>query len=93
LPQDFTLFVLLRHTSIDIWREKLDWVASKGGMCLLITHPDYMNFDRRTSRFDEYPVELYKELCGHVKDRYTRQFWNALPRDVARYYKQAAVKI
>ena len=44
LPQDFTLFVILKQESIDLWKKKLDWVASKGGMCLLITHPDYMTF-------------------------------------------------
>ena len=56
LPQDFTLFVILKQESIDLWKRKLDWVASKGGMCLLITHPDYMTFNGRPRRFDEYPA-------------------------------------
>jgi peptidoglycan/xylan/chitin deacetylase (PgdA/CDA1 family) len=44
LPQDSTLFVFLKQKNIDLWKKKLDWIAEKGGMALLITHPDYMNF-------------------------------------------------
>jgi len=87
MPQDFTLFGILRQTSIDLWKKKLDWVASNGGMCLLITHPDYMTFDGKPRRFDEYPVGHYKEFLQYVKDKYTGQYWNATPREVARYYK------
>ena len=44
LPQDFTLFIILREESIDIWKKKLAWIAENGGMALLNTHPDYMSF-------------------------------------------------
>lgn len=44
LVQDFTLFVILRERNIAIWRRKLDWIAERGGMALLKTHPDYMCF-------------------------------------------------
>ena len=47
LPQDFTLFILLKEKDITIWKQKLSWIAKKGGMALVITHPDYMNFDGR----------------------------------------------
>jgi hypothetical protein len=39
LPQDFTLFTVMREKDIDIWKKKLDWIVEKGGMALLITHP------------------------------------------------------
>lgn len=87
LPQDFTLFVLLQEKSIDIWKRKLDWVAEKGGMALLITHPDYMNFNEELPRFDEYPVRHYTDLLEYVKTQYAGMYWNALPRDVARFHK------
>ena len=45
LPQDFTLFILMKEKNIEIWKQKLDWIAEYGGMVLLNTHPDYMNFD------------------------------------------------
>lgn len=84
LPQDFTLFVLLKEKSIDLWKRKLDWVASRGGMVLLITHPDYMNFGDKKIRFDEYPIRFYKELLQYVKTRYPDQYWNVVPCEVAR---------
>ncbi len=85
LVQDFTLFVVLRERSIDIWKRKLDWIAERGGMVLLNTHPDYMCFDGEIDR-DEYPVSYYEELLSYVKDKYAGQYWSALPREVARYY-------
>src|SRR5213076_1045294 len=45
LPQDSTLFLLLRERTPDIWFQKLDWIAKHGGMALLDVHPDYMRFD------------------------------------------------
>jgi hypothetical protein len=88
LPQDFTLFILMGKKNIDIWKTKLDWLAANGGMVLLITHPDYMNLGQQPIRFDEYPVRYYRELLLYVKDKYSDQYWNATPRDVARYIKQ-----
>ena len=46
LPQDFTLFVLMKEENIDIWKKKSDWIVENGGMALLITHPDYMNCEK-----------------------------------------------
>jgi hypothetical protein len=83
LPQDFTVFVLLKETTIDIWRRKLDWVAEKGGMALLITHPDYMYFGREKKRYDEYPVDRYIDLLDYIRTKYKDKYWNALPKDLA----------
>jgi len=91
LPQDFTLFVILKQESIDLWKKKLDWVASHGGMCLLITHPDYMTFDGRPGRFDEYPVGYYREFLRYVQNTYKGQYYNVLPRDLAAYWKKNCV--
>ena len=44
LPQDSTLFLVLRENTPEIWMRKLDWIAEHGGMALLDTHPDYMSF-------------------------------------------------
>ena len=82
LAQDFTLFVLLKEATIDLWIKKLDWVAEHGGMALVITHPDYMCFDGRpTDR--EYAVDLYERLLKYVLTQYKDDCWFALPREVA----------
>ena len=35
LPQDSTLFLVLREKTIEIWKRKLDWIAEHGGMALV----------------------------------------------------------
>lgn len=86
LPQDFTLFVIMRESTIDIWKRKLDWIAAKGGMALVITHPDYMNWKGRGTPGGEYPADLYKGLLAYVRQKYGDTFWNALPFEIARYW-------
>ena len=83
LPQDFTLFILMKESNIDIWCEKVDWIVKNRGMILLNTHPDYMNFDNTKNKIDEYPVKLYTDFLQFVHSRYKDQFWHALPIDVA----------
>jgi hypothetical protein len=87
LPQDMTLFVLLQHADTHLWKDKLEWIANKGGMVLFVSHPDYMNWPGEKKKIDEYPFELYREFLDHIKAKYKGQYWNALPRDVARYWK------
>ncbi len=88
LPQDFTLFVLLKEKSISTWKEKLDWIVKHGGMALIITHPDYMDFGTRRARLGQYPVEYYKQFLDYVNSRYGGQYWNVLPREIARFWKE-----
>ena len=87
LIQDFNLFVVLRERNIDIWKQKLDWVAEHGGMVLLNTHPDYMCFDGAPLR-DEYPVGWYEGLLAYLKEKYAGRYWTSQPGEVARYYRE-----
>ena len=87
LPQDFTLFVLMQHKTIDIWKMKLEWLVEHGGIVLMNTHPDYMNFSRNKCQKEEYPVQYYEELLTHIKENYAGQYWHALPRDLARFWR------
>ena len=87
LPQDSTLFLLFKETTIDVWTKKLDWVAAHGGMAMLNVHPDYMNFDGKP-RLAEYSAELYKSFLKYVASRYGETCWFALPRDVAKFTAQ-----
>ncbi|HLX68471.1 MAG TPA: glycosyltransferase [Verrucomicrobiae bacterium] len=85
LPQDSSMFLLLRETSSDIWKRKLAWIVANGGMVLLDTHPDYMNFGDKPLTRAEYPSVWYQEFLEHVATKYAGQFWHALPRDVAAF--------
>ncbi len=82
LPQDSTLFLVLREASNDVWKRKLDWIAERGGMALVIVHPDYMTLDG-PPRSGEYRAELYEDFLRYVRKRYSDKAWFALPREVA----------
>lgn len=86
LPQDSTLFLLFREKTPHIWFQKLNWVARHGGMVLINTHPDYINFENQTTK-REYPVSLYQEFLEYVHLKYRDSFWRATPREVASYFK------
>jgi hypothetical protein len=88
LPQDFTLYILMKERNINIWKKKLDWIAECRGMALLCTHPDYMNLDGNQLRVEEYPADYYREFLQYVKHKYKGQFWQLLPKDLARFCKQ-----
>jgi hypothetical protein len=91
LPQDFTLFVLMQEKSIDIWKRKFDWIARNGGMALLITHPDYMNFGGQKQGIEQYPVEYYIEFLEYIKcSKFEGQYWHVLPKDIARFWMNLA---
>jgi len=88
LPQDFTLFVLMKQKNIDIWKRKLDWIVENGGMALMITHPDYMNIKGTELSIDEYPVGYYLDFLCYIKKKYEKQYWHALPRDIAQFWTE-----
>ena len=87
-PQDFTLFLLLNESSVDIWAQKLDWIAKHGGMALVNVHPDYLRFGDEPRRPTTYPAELYENFLEYVRQRYGHSLWNPLPREVASYVKE-----
>ena len=86
LPQDFTLFILMKEKNIDIWKQKLDWVVQCGGMALFNTHPDYMNFEGSQLRLEEYPVSYYSKLLNYLKNNYSDKFWHPLPKEISQFW-------
>jgi hypothetical protein len=91
LVQDFTLFVLLREPSIDIWKRKAAWVAQCGGMVLLNTHPDYINFADGKPEPNEFDVSRYEQFLLHMLNTYKGAYWHALPCEVARFWTSLPV--
>jgi peptidoglycan/xylan/chitin deacetylase (PgdA/CDA1 family) len=77
MAQDHTLFEILRHRDIAVWREKADWIAAHHGLVNVIVHPDYMLTADRLAR--------YEELLDHLTA--LEGGWHALPRDVAAWWR------
>lgn len=88
LPQDSTMFLVLRERDIGIWKRKLDWIAARGGMALMNVHPDYICFEG-AQRPNEYSLSLYTEFLEYVRTNYGGDYWHALPREVADYARRA----
>jgi hypothetical protein len=82
LVQDFNLFIILGEKTIDIWKQKLDWIARSKGMVLLNSHPDYKNFGDSGFGWEEYPVQLYRDFLEYVRSQYCGQYWPALPQHI-----------
>jgi hypothetical protein len=83
LAQDHTLWEILRVPSIDVWRNKGDWLISQHGLLNVIVHPDYISTPERLARYDE--------LLGYLRSRLdSHDGWHVLPRDVASWWKARA---
>lgn len=85
LPQDHTIFLILGHKDNSVWKRKLQWIAKKGGMALLNTHPDYMRFDEHRVTELTYDVGLYRDFLNFVRCEFGEDFWHVLPKELARY--------
>jgi hypothetical protein len=80
LPQDHTLFTILQHPNADLWLRKARHIRDRGGMVLVLTHPDYAH-DRRLA-------EGYKALLDALAGDDT--VWHALPRQVMDWWHRRA---
>jgi hypothetical protein len=80
LPQDHTLFRILRHRDESLWLQKAEEIRQRGGLALLITHPDYM--------VDAPPREAYGRFLAALAPDTTA--WTALPRDVSSWWRRRA---
>jgi glycosyltransferase involved in cell wall biosynthesis len=86
LPQDSTLFLVLREASPEIWKRKLDWIAGHGGMALVNVHPDFLAFDGAgKSSSQEFPWAYYREFLEYVRAQYAGLFWQPLPREMSEF--------
>ncbi len=86
LPQDHSLFIIFRHKDNRTWKNKLDWLADKGGMALVDAHPDYMDFGGGKRGPEQYPIAYYEDFLAYVQDRYRGRYWQPLAREVAAFW-------
>jgi hypothetical protein len=80
LPQDHTLFTILQHADAGLWLRKAGHIRDRGGMVLVLTHPDYAH--------DQRLADGYRALLGTFADDGTA--WRALPREVAAWWRGRA---
>ena len=91
LPQDSTVFLVLKEATPEIWKRKLAWIAERGGMALVNVHPDYIGFDGGKLKRSEFPAGCYVEFLKHIKETYGQNYWPALPHEVASWYRKTCV--
>ena len=92
LVQDSTLFVVLQEQSNHIWKQKLEWIRDRGGMALMSVHPDYMNFSAIEATEDQFQVKHYAEFLSWVKRNNSGNYWHALPKDVAAFWRNHGIR-
>lgn len=76
LPQDHTLFYVLKQKDISIWVNKINWLIKNKGMILALTHPDYLETQNH--------LEMYRNLLIYLNE--IKDGWFCLPKEIANYY-------
>jgi hypothetical protein len=77
LPQDHTLLTILQRDGA-LWAEKAGFLRRRGGMALVIVHPDYM--------LDAESLQAYEGFLRAFQDDGTA--WKALPREVSDWWRR-----
>lgn len=83
MPQDHTLFIILRRDGEKAWLEKARAIRERSGMALLLTHPDYLGTPEA--------AEPYRRTLATLGQDPTA--WWALPREVAAWWRRRAESI
>jgi hypothetical protein len=78
LTQDHTVFEILRSPGIELWRRKTEWLKRHHGLVNIIVHPDYVVEQRSLDRYEAFLAYLAEHDDA----------WHALPRDVARWWRE-----
>jgi hypothetical protein len=73
----------MREESNTIWKRKLDWVAGHGGLALVTTHPDHMNFYGAPCGQEEYPAHHYIDFLRYIQQNYAGRYHHVLAEDLA----------
>jgi hypothetical protein len=78
LAQDHTVFTILQRDEA-LWLDKTEFLRGRGGMALLILHPDYADA-RVLAAYEGF-------LAAHRDDQ---EMWAALPSEVAAWWRRRA---
>lgn len=80
MPMDHTLFEILREADAARWIQKAQWIRERGGMALLLTHPDYLLEPRVMRAYEEFLAWVSRDSSC----------WHALPSDVSAWWRARA---
>ena len=79
--QDYSLFHILNHYSIDLWKRQLALIMEKHGLASFIVHPDYI--------LEHRARDTYKALLAYLSQlRSEGKIWIALPREVDQWWRE-----
>ena len=80
MAQDYSLFHILRHYSLELWKQQLALIQARNGMISFITHPDYL--------INKRARDVYVSLMEYLRQMNVRDgIWAALPGDVNRWWR------
>jgi peptidoglycan/xylan/chitin deacetylase (PgdA/CDA1 family) len=80
LTQDHTLFDLLGHRDESAWLEKARFLRERGGMALLLTHPDYIDKPNLLESYERFLEAFASDSTA----------WKALPNEVSSWWRRRA---
>jgi hypothetical protein len=78
LVQDYTLTDVLKEQTPDLWFKKIDFIIRHHGMALTNSHPDYLKVPAR--------FQIYAGFLQTMREK--SDYWHALPRDVAHWWRE-----
>jgi len=78
LPMDHTLFELLGSRDGEMWFEKAAFLRERGGMALLLTHPDYLAEPHRLAEYERFVTHVAGDSGA----------WLTLPREIASWWRR-----
>jgi hypothetical protein len=79
--QDYSLYHMLNDYSINLWKQQIDLILESHGLINVIIHPDYSLRPRERA--------VFEALLSHLaKLRDESGVWTALPKDIARWWRQ-----
>jgi len=81
VTQDYSLFHILNDYSLNLWEQQIELILESHGLINVIIHPDYS--------ISTHERAVFEALLSHLaKLRDERNVWTALPKEVARWWRQ-----
>jgi len=79
--QDYSLFHVLRESSIDLWRLQIEIILAKSGIATFLVHPDYI--------IEAEAQAAYRQLLTLLADLREREnIWFALPGEINAWWRE-----